>query len=125
MALIKRGAIIPTWNSMGASGRQSGVEETVADLRMARSSPERARMLPAGTSCRNWRKQMVQMGQGSTSSTCFCAVLPGMAAAHHHTKAARYNSSMGLHCWDIPNNQQLASPPSSDPGLAPSLGIAR
>ena len=40
-----------TWNSMGASGRQSGVEATVALFRIARSSPAMARMLPAGTSC--------------------------------------------------------------------------
>jgi hypothetical protein len=36
---------------MGASGRQSGVEETVAHLRIAMSSPWMASTLPAGTSC--------------------------------------------------------------------------
>lgn len=71
-----------TWNSMGASGRHSGVEATVADLRMARSRPARARMLPAGTSC-------ARRGGRSGSARCAadevraCRLHPGWGGASH------------------------------------------
>ena len=40
----------PTWNSIGASGRQAGVDERVADFKMQRSRPPIASTQPAGTS---------------------------------------------------------------------------
>ena len=43
--------LAPTWKSMGARGRQAGVDVTVADLRIAVPKPPMAMTLPAGTCC--------------------------------------------------------------------------
>ncbi len=82
-----------TWNSMGARGRQSGVEATVALFRMARSSPAMARMLPAGTSCGTECKKGYVVGTESGE------VLPsnGQDAAGGHLLWDRMQK--GLCCW--------------------------
>ena len=47
--------IAAAWNRRGARGRHAGVEQRVADLRIAESSPDMANTLPAGTDCRGQR----------------------------------------------------------------------
>ena len=94
-----------TWNSMGARGRHSGVDATVALFRMARSSPAMARMLPAGTSCGT------ECEKGYVVGTQNGEVLPsnGQDVARGHLPGREAAGIGAYHEWSRPTMKDVAS----------------
>lgn len=93
-----------TWNSIGARGRAAGLEDKVADLRMAVPRPPTATMLPAGTCCNLSKPLPIIRYSPSICNTSSESVSSTIHPVHKRRTTREQGSVLHSNCYFLLSN---------------------